>query len=352
MKVLMVGLGGAGQRHVRVMKSFQDKNISIYAYRVQKRQLIINEKLEMVEESSIEEQYSITTVSSIKEGFKIGMDAVFICNPTSMHKEVIREAIKWKCPIFVEKPISNTTEDIKELVKEIQEQNICTMVGYQNRFHPCIKKTKELLEENKIGQIVAVNAEVCTDVTKWHVYEDYRNLYAVRKELGGGVVLTQAHELDYINYFMGMPQQVYALGGSLSGLETNAEDIASIILQYELNGNIIPVHLYEDYIQNPPSRICKIIGTCGKIEFDLMTNSISCFDGLGNIQFQEKYTLYKEQLFHEELQEFFQALEQDRDTCIPIKEGMESLIMAEAILKSIREHNIVEIRKEKQPNYE
>lgn len=343
MNIFFIGLGGAGQRLLRIIKEDIEKDIAVYAYRIKKRQAIINAQLEIIQGSELQEQYSLINVQSIEEGFQLKMDAVFICNPTSMHKEIIKEAIKWKCPIFVEKPVAESTDGMEPLLTKIKNNKLCTMVGYQNRFHPCIKKAKEMIDNQEIGKIAAINAEVSNDVTKWHKYEDYKKLYAVKKDLGGGVILTQSHELDYIYYFMGMPQQVYAVGGNLTDLEMDAEDVASIILEYQRGEKIIPVHLYEDYIQNPPARTCKIIGTKGKIEFDLIENEISCYDEAGNLKYQRKYILYKEQLFHEEVKEFFEALKSKRNTKIPLEEGMASLVIAEAILESIKKKEVVKI---------
>jgi len=48
----------------------------------------------------------------------------------------------------------------------------------------------------------------------FHTYEDYRTSYASRVDLGGGVVLTQIHELDYLQAIFGQPTSIYTLAGS------------------------------------------------------------------------------------------------------------------------------------------
>ena len=78
---------------------------------------------------------------------------------------------------------------------------------------------------------MAVRIEVGEYLPGWHTYEDYRQMYASRADLGGGVILSQIHELDYLYWLFGLPKRVFALGGHLTRLEVDVEDIASILLE-------------------------------------------------------------------------------------------------------------------------
>lgn len=124
-----------------------------------------------------------------------------------MHMEVLEKAIKAGCNVFIEKPIAPNLEGVKEIERLLSENRNTVFVGYQNRFHPCIVKAKELIDRQEIGNIVSVNAEIGECVKNWHKYEDYRTMYACRKDLGGGVVVTQIHELDYLYYFLAYPKR-------------------------------------------------------------------------------------------------------------------------------------------------
>ena len=89
----------------------------------------------------------------------------------------------------------------------------------------------------------------------WHPYEDYRALYAARADLGGGVVLSQIHEFDYLYALFGLPRRLFAIGGHLSHLEIDVEDVASTLMEFNVDGHILPVHLQQDYLQRPASPI-------------------------------------------------------------------------------------------------
>lgn len=343
MKVLFVGLGGIGQRHLRNIKTLLGDNVDIYAFRQRKSQFVLDNKLNIKQDLSLDEFYNIKNVASLDAAFKENIDIVFITNPTSMHMEILLKAAENKCDIFVEKPLSHNLENISELEDVLNKNNNITFVGYQNRFHPCIKECKRLLEADAVGSIVSVNVEVGENIKTWHKYEDYRIMYASRADLGGGVVLSQIHELDYINSFFGMPKSVYAIGGKLSDLEIDVEDVSSALLNYEIDNKNVPIHIHQDYIQSPPSRGCKIIGTKGRLEFDLLKSTLVHYDEDGNEMLNKVYEFERNDMFMEELTLFLKSVKERKKTMIPIGDGIKSLKMAMAIKKSIKTGNLIKI---------
>lgn len=343
MKILFIGLGGIGQRHLRNIKKLMGDKLEIYAIRKRKLQFVLDDKLNVKENLNLEEIYNIKSLNSIEEAYELGIDVVFITNPTSMHMENLLKAAEYKWDIFVEKPISNNFEKVDMLKAMLKKNKNISFVGYQNRFHPCIKQTKKLLTEKAIGRVVSVLVEIGEDITKWHRYEDYRQMYAAREDLGGGVVLSQIHEFDYINLFFGMPKSVYAVGGKLSNLEMDVEDISSAIFNYEIEGHNIPIHVHQDYMQNPASRKCKIIGTEGKIEIDLLSSNIFQYDTEGREVLNIAYEFERNDMFIEEIKEFFYLVKERKNGEITIEEGLKSLKMALAVKESINTGNVVSI---------
>ncbi|MCI9215753.1 MAG: Gfo/Idh/MocA family oxidoreductase [Dorea sp.] len=327
-KVLFIGLGGIGQRHLRnILKLRPD--IQIYALRQRREQIVLDDKLHCIEGETLESKYNIHTVTTIKEAEKAGVNTVFICTPSSMHIDYAIQCISLGWNTFVEKPLSHNMDRANELA-DILKNNYCqtTMIGFQNRFHPCIKKAKSFLEQNLLGDICYVNAEIGENVTKWHPYEDYRRMYACKSELGGGVVLSQIHELDYLYSFFGLPETIYASGGKLSDLEMDVEDVADILMQFSLSSKKVPVHIHEDYLQIPASRKCKIQGTKGLLMFDLLTSVINVYDMQGQNIYHEQFSFDRNDMFVEELKNFIDSAESRSSSLIPIEEGLSSLKIA------------------------
>lgn len=284
MNYLIVGLGGIGQRHLRNLCRLKKEEDKIFAIRTRGNQMVLNDKLQVVGDN-LEETYKIIRVDSFEAALENKIDAAFICTPTAFHTEMLSKCIKNGVSVFVEKPVSNVLEGLEQIAREAAENNITTFVGCQMRYHPCILKAKQILCEGSIGRPVSVMAEVGEDVTSWHKYEDYRQLYACRKELGGGVILTQIHELDYLYYLFGFPKKMFAIGGHVSDLEIDVEDVVDLSMSFQISGAHceLPVILHEDFLQKPGSRNCKIIGNAGKLAIDFTDSSIQVFDREGNV---------------------------------------------------------------------
>lgn len=342
-KVLFVGLGGVGQRHLRNLIRIKGDSVQILAYRKRNAQFVLNDKLEIQEGEELNAKFHIECVNSLEEGLKKGIDAVFICNPTSLHIDVLEKSLRAGCDVFIEKPIADDLHLLELMEKRICVSGSLVFVGYQNRYHPCIVKLKQFIDEHKIGKIVSVHAEVGENVKNWHKYENYKEMYACKKELGGGVIVTQIHELDYLYYIFGMPKSVYALGGKLSDLEIDVEDVVDILMKYEINCTDVPVVVHEDYLQSPTRRGCRIIGTKGKIEIDLIASTFVLYDENGNISYNEKFEFDRNDMFMTEMNEFITCIEQGKPSPVSLEEGKKSLKIAMAVKESIRTGNPVEL---------
>lgn len=343
MNFLIVGLGGIGQRHLRNLYRLKKKEDNIFVIRNRGNQFVLNDKLQIIGDN-LEEKFQIIRLDSFADALANKIDAAFICTPTALHTEMLLKCIQHNISIFVEKPISNLLENLDPIAEEALEKNITTFVGYQMRFHPCIKKAKQLLSDGHIGNPISVIAEVGEDVTSWHTYEDYRTLYACRKDLGGGVILTQIHEIDYLYYLFGFPKKLFAMGGHISDLEIDVEDVVDLSMYFKVseNSHDIPVHLHQDFIQKPGSRNCKIIGNCGKIVIDFSISSIQLFDKCGKCVYHENYQFDRNELFLLEMKEFIDAVKTNRQTTIPLTEGIIGLKIALAAQKSLKSGRVIE----------
>lgn len=335
-RVLFVGLGGIGQRHLRNFRKIMGNTVEVLAYRKRNAQFVLNDKLEIVKGEELNEKYNIKSVDILEDALSRGVDAVFICNPTSMHVEILEKALQAECNVFVEKPVAENLDSLNKMEERVCLSDKIVFVGYQNRYHPCIVKLKQLIETHAIGKVISVYTEIGENVKNWHKYESYKDIYACRKELGGGVIVTQTHELDYLYYLFGMPKSVYALGGKLSDLDIDVEDVADILMKYEIDSKNVPVVLHEDYLQVPTRRGCRVIGTEGKIEVDLVAATICLYDETGNVSYSEKFDFDRNDMFLAEMKEFLACVERGLPSPISLEEGKKSLEIAMAVKESMQ----------------
>lgn len=344
MKILIVGMGGIGQRHVRNLRTLLGNDVEIMAYRVRRLSLTVTEKLEIETGTDLEKKYSVSVFTDLDEALAQNPDIAFVCNPSSFHIPIALRIAEQGCHLFIEKPLSHNYEQVEKLVSIIEQKKLVSLIGYQLRFHPCIQKLKSIIDCNRLGKILAVRAQVGEYLPAWHKYEDYRQMYASKKELGGGVVLSQIHELDYLYWFFGLPHRIFACGGHLSSLEIDVEDVASVLMEFKYQDAIFPVHLHMDYVQRPPSRTCDIIGDKGKVNVDLIANTLKVFADDGSLSEDYSFENFdRNQLFLDEMRHFLSCIKNKQESLITIHDGKQSLRMALMIKESIKTGKIIQV---------
>jgi len=310
MKILMVGLGAIGQRHLRNMRNLKGADLEILAYRFRNQSKVLTDDLKIEDASNLEDKYNVRSYSDLDQALAQKPKAVFICNPSSLHIPIALRAAQAGCNLFIEKPLSHTLDRVEELIDLVESQNIMAVVGYQMRFNPCLQRLHSILQEQMVGRVLSVRVEVGEYLPGWHTYEDYRDTYASKRDLGGGALLSQIHEMDYLYWLFGFPMRVFALGGHLSSLEIDVEDIVETLMECEIDSCLIPISLHQDYLQRPPRRICEVIGDKGKVLVNLAGLSVEVFDSNGKQVEATNYSGFqRNQMFLDELEYFFAGLD-------------------------------------------
>jgi predicted dehydrogenase len=344
MKILMIGLGGIGQRHLRNIRSLLGNAADVIAYRVRRQTHVVTPTMNADPSRNVEQEYSIRVFSSLDEALEQKPEIAFICNPSSLHIPVTLACLKAGCDVFIEKPLSDSLQGTKELERVASEANRVAMVGYQTRFHPCLHKLAELVQSGILGNLLAVRSTIGEYLPNWHPFEDYRQIYAVRADLGGGVVLTQIHEFDFLYSLFGLPSRVYAIGGHWSELEMDVEDTASILMECAVAGRPLPIHLHQDYLQSPPNRQCEVIGDRGRVVMDLRAVTVTVFTRDVDIPVIHDFPGFeRNRLFVDELSHFFDCVKTRRKPVVDLADGLQSLRMALAAKKSMSTHMPVEL---------
>ncbi len=344
MKILMIGLGGIGQRHTRNLRALLGSTAEIIAYRVRRQTHVVTPAMDADPNRNVEDEYSIRVYPSLDEALAEQPDIAFVCNPSGLHVPVTRACIRAGCDVFVEKPLSNTLDGTEELVRAASDSGRIAMVGYQLRFHPCLRRLAETVQSGVLGNLLAVRATIGEYLPNWHRYEDYRQMYAARADLGGGVVLSQIHEFDYLYSLFGLPQRVYGIGGHWSDLEIDVEDTASILMECSMAGRALPIQLHQDYLQSPPNRQCEVIGDRGRAVMDLHALTVSVFTRDNSTADVHSFAGFeRNQLFLDETAHFLECVKTRKRPIVDLTDGLQSLRMALAAKKSIATHEPVEL---------
>jgi predicted dehydrogenase len=231
---------------------------------------------------------------------------------------------------------------IEELKKAVNKNAVKVLVGFQYRFHPTLNRMKEILLAGEIGEVVSARAHWGEYLPNWHPWEDYRNSYAARPDLGGGVVLTLCHPFDYLRWLIGEVESLWAFTSESASLPTGSESIAEIGVTFSNNATG-SIHL--DYLQQPGSHTLDIIGTKGSLRWDNSTGELKCFQSSTNkwISFVPPEGYEKNWLFIEEMKAFLSYLRGETNSPCTLDDGIKALEIALAIHRSAAEKSLMKL---------
>lgn len=330
MKFLICGIGSIGQRHYKNLRSLGYELALFRAGGGANAPFI--EKFLSEEKSAGREVKAYYNFREAIDDFR--PDAVFITNPNSRHLETALLAAKSGCNLFIEKPLSHSWDGLKELKTLADEKKLKIMIGYNLRWHPLLVKMKTMVADGMIGQPICANIEMGENIEDWHPWEDYREAYAAYKAGGGGAVLCFSHDIDYLYWFFGMPEKIHSVGGKITPLGGDAEDMVKASMEYK-NKLIVSLHL--DYWQRPPRRFFEIIGTKGKITWDYYAKNLTCVSRDSNIApviYALPDNFDRNDMFVDEIKEFISVLNGEKESPISLQQGMDVL----EISLNIKEH--------------
>ena len=316
-KILVIGYGSIGRRHVENLLSISDLEIIVCTKRNDIKKL----------------KKRVKVYSTLKQCLKEKPDMGIVSNETSLHVQTAIKLAKEGLDLFLEKPLSSSLKDVKKLHTIVKKKKLIIQMGCNLRFHPCIKKIKNMIDQQKIGKIISAQVQTCSYLPDYHPWENYRRGYAARKDLGGGIILTQIHEIDYMYWLFQEVENVISMSGKFSDLDVNVEDYAASLLRFK---NKIIGELHMDYFQRPDFKSCQIRGTKGEIYWDSDNNCVNIYD-MNKKRWKTELEVKNYQRnfsYVEELKHFLKCVKQKKETINDLEQGIDTLKIALAIKKA------------------
>lgn len=274
-KILIVGFGSIGERHLRVARGvFPAAEIALL--RRKRSDSIPN--------------FADICITSVEEAIRFSPQISVICNPATEHIKIGSILIKNKSNLLIEKPISASTEGVVGLLDEADKLGLKIAVGYNLRFNKSLNKFKEIIESGIAGKIITVRAEIGQYLPGWRPGRDYRRCVSAQQKLGGGVLNELSHEIDYIQWIFGEIKSVQAELGKFSKLELDVEDVANLIfkLNNKQDQREIIVSLSMDFVRQDTTRACQAICEHGTLKWDAIEGSVKFYQQ-NNHEIKELY---------------------------------------------------------------
>lgn len=331
MRFLIAGLGSVGRRHFRNLVALGEKDIVLLRSH---RATLPDDELA---------GYSVEI--DLQEALKAHKpDAVIVSNPTALHLDIAIPAAQAGCHILLEKPVSYSLDRLDILQKAAEKSGSRILVGFQFRYHPTLNKARELIQAGLLGQVLTVHAHWGEYLPQWHPWEDYRQTYAARSDLGGGVILTLTHPFDYLRFILGEVESLWSFNGHISPLEIDVEDVAETGLKFA-NGAVGGVHV--NYFQRPSVHRLEIVGTNGTLRWDnadgilhlyRMPASFGSYSDTPPASIVESFRppdgFERNQLFVAQARHFLEVVRGESQPVCSLEDGIRALEIALAAQKS------------------
>lgn len=301
MKILFVGLGSIGKRHIgNVEKVLNARHIQyvIEAFRSSTKELT-DELTNIIQK----EYFSYDELPN-------DYDVIFVTNPTIMHYDAVQKLVSKTKNMFIEKPVFGRFMDMKQL--NLGDESVY-YVACPLRHKKVIQYIKKRIDEGeKFNSARAISSSYLPD---WRKNADYTKIYSARKELGGGVELDLIHEWDYLIALFGFPNTAYKFCDKVSDLEINTEDLAIYIARY----NDLYIELHLDYYGIESVRKLELLGNRKKYDIDLINNTIRMI----SLENEQVITYDEDDCYLSEMEYFFDLINKKTENINTIQHANE-----------------------------
>jgi len=330
-RVLIVGLGSIGRRHLEVLNSIYP-GVQISALRHDHCSAKESEELGL-----------FACFTKIEDAIKFKPQFAIIANPSSKHIEISKALARAGIHLLIEKPIASESRHVQELIDFCHDKKIVLMTAYNLRFSPSLQHFRKLVLDKIIGNIFSIHTEVGQYLPNWRLGNNYQNNVSSKKKLGGGVLRELSHELDYLMWIFGPISWVKSKISKQSNLKIDVEDTAKIIFGLNSNtGNQISAMLCMDFIRHDTTRKCSVIGEKGTLLWDGALGEVSFYSAL-NKSWDTTYSKPNENnyMYEEEIKNFVSSIELSCAPAVTGEDGLAVLLVIEAVTESSNLENVV-----------
>jgi UDP-N-acetylglucosamine 3-dehydrogenase len=309
----VIGCGSWGRNHARVYRSLPGATLTAVsdAY-----------------ESTAREIGELHRVPYYTDPDKVLCDPniqlVDICTPTITHHDLALRAIENGKHVLVEKPMTNTIDEAKNLIRAAQKAGVFLTVGFVERFNPAVQEVYKRIANGEIGDVILAHS---------------RRVSRSPGRIGDvGVVKDLAiHDIDIINHILvGEPQYVSAVTGCI---RHKYEDYANINLLYSGDRTAF---IETNWLTPRRIRTLTVTGTEGIINVEYTTQQITIEN---NEMMLQPFLSYKEPL-QEELRSFIDHVAKGVQPEITGEDGLRALRLCEEALRSSKTKQIVRMNDE------
>lgn len=306
------------------------------------------------------DQYGVKAYTDLDAFLKkSGVEALCICTPHPAHRDPSVAAAEAGVHLLVEKPLASSLEDCDAILDAVEKSGVKLGMLCQRRFYEPCARVHEAIEAGKIERPILGTVTVLG----WRDqdYYDSDSWRGTWKEEGGGVLVNQAvHQLDLLLWYMGPVAEVSGYWGNLNhpSIEVDDTAVASIRFKSGALGQVIVSNSYNPAIHGKVS----VLGSNGSLVGVQTDGGAMFIAGMTKIEeppLNDYWTVPGEESklpewikadtaqfnrinamehYHAlNIDDFLEAIIEDREPCVSGQAGRETVELFTAIYRSGRD---------------
>lgn len=218
-RVLVIGTGSIGTRHVRCMLKTERANVGICEPNPKLRE-------EVARTYDISQAYA-----DLNQAMDHPWDAAVIAVPAPLHIPIAQRLVDHGIGVLIEKPLAVDENGVAELIQSVERRGLASGVAYVYRAHPAIQAMRDALRGDRFGpplQLVMVSGQ------HFPFYRPaYRNIYYARREQGGGAIQdAMTHGLNACEWLVGPITRLAVDAAHLALEGVDVEDTVHMIARH------------------------------------------------------------------------------------------------------------------------
>lgn len=259
------------------------------------------------------------------------LDIVSVTVPTILHRDVALAAIGCGVHVIVEKPIAFSAAQGREMIAAAEQAGVKLTVGHVERFNPVVTRMKAEIQQGTLGAVFRLHAR-------------RQSPYPYRIRDVGVVIDLAPHDLDVMRYLM--DSEIISVHAEVqSRLDSTRADVLASLLRFD-NGMFGLLEV--DWLTPTTVRELSVSGERGMFIANYLTQELFFFengrmasDWEASRQFvaisegeMRKLKIARKEPLRIELEDFAQAVCEDRVPLVTGADALRALVLARAILTS------------------
>jgi UDP-N-acetylglucosamine 3-dehydrogenase len=282
----------------------------------------------------------VPVVDTVTDLIKLGIDYAVVCCPTAYHEEVGLELARNGVAALIEKPLAQTADAARRLVKAFDDAGVIAGVGHIERYNPALQSLRTRLEAGELGDVYQI-------VTR-------RQGPFPHRIADVGVVMDLAsHDIDLTSWVSG---QQYVSLSARTVFRSGRPHEDMVIAVGMLSGGTVVNHLV-NWLSPLKERSTVVTGEKGCFVADTLTadltfyangaiatewEALSSFRGVAEGD-MVRYAIPKREPLLVEHERFRDAVEGKDTDIVTLSQAMRTVEVCAAVLTSANDGKTVEV---------